>query len=222
MSTTPAADTTDQPQLTLWNTVAEWIRTMVYAVALAVFLRTFFIGVFWIPTGSMEPTLHGAANYSTGDRVMVIRCSYGIRLPFLGRYLVQWGRPKRGDIVVFSSQSIPALGKKRDLIKRVVGVPGDVLEIVPDGETTGWAAHESGRLFINGQEATAEGLAGRRYVRRGDFVERPLQLGAGEYFVLGDNTEHSNDSRFWGTVPEDSLLGKAVIVYWPPSRMQTL
>lgn len=220
----PVADVAEEEAArpTVWETVLEWVRTMIYAVLLAIFLRTFFIGVFWIPTGSMEPTLHGADRHRTGDRVMVLRCSYGIRLPFLNKYVVRWGHPHRGDIVVFTSQGIARLGQKRDLIKRIVALPGDTVRIVPEDDGGHWNPDPMGHVYINGEPATDPDLASRLYARKGDFGERTVTLQPGEYFVFGDNTERSNDSRYWGAVPEDNILGKAVVIYWPPGRLRTL
>ena len=195
----------------------EWVRTLVYAILLAVFLRTFFIGVFWIPSSSMEPTLHGADRHRFSDRVLVLRCSFGLRLPIVGKYVARWGQPDRGDVVVFTSGDIPQLQPPRDLIKRIVAVPGDTVSIVTNGPGS-----DDGRLYINGEPATEPDLAGRRYSRRGTFGTQTLELQEGQYLAFGDNTDHSNDSRFWGPVPEDFLLGRAVCIYWPPNRIQGL
>lgn len=211
----PADGSPDQP--TFRENAVEWARTLIYAVALAVFLRTFFIGVFWIPSSSMEPTLHGADRHRFSDRVLVIRCSYGLRLPIIGKYVARWSAPKRGDVVVFTSGDIPQLQPPRDLIKRIVALPGDTVSIVPNGE-----GDDDSALYINGAPAKEPELAGRRYSRRGGYGTQTITLQDGQYFAFGDNTDHSNDSRFWGPVPEDYLLGKAVCIYWPPNRMQWL
>ena len=217
----PAAAEAEAPR-SFREHALDWARTLAYAVALAVFLRTFFIGVFWIPSSSMEPTLHGADRHRFSDRVLVFRCSYGLRLPFIDRYVARWSSPKRGDVIVFTSGDIPQLQPPRDLIKRLVGLPGDTIEIVPEGAGDFPGAVRSGRLYINGAPATEPAFAERRYSARGEFGRQAITLGPGEYFALGDNTEHSNDSRFWGPVPEDYVLGHALCIYWPPNRIGRL
>ncbi len=213
----PARADDAQTKPSLRQHALEWARTLIYAIALAVFLRAFFIGVFWIPSSSMEPTLHGADRHRFSDRVLVLRCSYGLRLPIIGKYVARWGQPRRGDVVVFTSGDIPQLQPPRDLIKRVVAVPGDTVSIVPNGTDS-----DRGVLYINGEPAGETELAGREYSRRGGFGTQAIHLQEGQYFAFGDNTDHSNDSRFWGPVPEDYLLGKAVCIYWPPNRIQWL
>lgn len=163
----------------------EVLETIVYAVVLALLLRTFVIQAFWIPSGSMIPTLE------PGDRVLVLKFWYSLPKK----------APKRGDIIVFKYPVDP----KRDFVKRLIGVPGDTVEI------------KDGRVFVNNREIAEP------YVRNPDnFSMEAIQVPAKKYFCLGDNRANSQDSRFWGFVPEDFVKGPAVLRYWPLSRMGRL
>lgn len=220
MNVPPPTTATEPEPRTTHDTAWIWARSLATAIVLALVIRTFFLGVFWIPTGSMEPTLFGADGHKTGDRIVVLRFSYGVRLPLVGKYIARWGAPERGDIVVFTTGSIPKLSPNRDLIKRVVGLPGDTVEIVPDG--AGGGDPREGFVYVNGRRPTEPAVRERRYVRKGAFAYRPLTLAPGQYLVLGDNTARSNDSRFWGPLPEDNVLGRAVLIYWPLGRVRKI
>ena len=160
----------------------EVIETVVYALVLALLLRTFVIQAFWIPSGSMIPTLE------PGDRVLVLKFWY--MLPKI--------EPKRGQIVVFKYPIDP----KRDFVKRLIGLPGDIVAL------------QDGRVFVNNREIAEP------YVQNGDnFDMEPTEVPERKYFCLGDNRSNSQDSRFWGFVPEKFLRGSAVFRYWPPSRI---
>jgi signal peptidase I len=165
-----------------WRDVLE---TVVYAVVLALLIRTFVIQAFWIPSGSMEPLLQ------PGDRVMVVKFWY--HLPSV--------HPKRGQIVVFKYPVDP----KRDFVKRVIGLPGEKVEI------------KGGRVFIDDREIPEP------YVHFPDnFMKEAEVVPKNSYFCLGDNRANSQDSRFWGYVKADFLRGPAVFRYWPPSRIGLL
>ena len=165
-----------------WRDVLE---TIVYAVVLALVIRTFVIQAFWIPSGSMLPLLE------PGDRVMVIKFWY--HLPRID--------PKRGQIVVFKYPVDP----KRDFVKRVVGLPGETVEI------------RGGRVFINGMEIAEP------YVHFPDnFTKEAEVIPQNSYYCLGDNRANSQDSRFWGSVKADFLRGPAVFRYWPLNRIGLL
>jgi signal peptidase I len=172
-----------------------------------------------VPTGSMNPTI------VQGDRVFVNKLVYDLKVPFTTWHLAQWGDPKRGDIVVFFS---PADGIR--LVKRVIGLPGDQVQLVND------------RLLINGRPSEYDSLPedtgrdvpadhdGRRVYAREKTVETPshavtllpqrlalrtfgpTRVPAGEYFMMGDNRDNSNDSRFWGTVDRSRIVGRASMV----------
>ena len=198
--------------------VVEYARSF-FPVFLAVFLiRSFVIEPFRIPSGSMMPTL------LIGDFIAVNKFSYGIRLPVTNRKVVDLGQPERGDVVVFR---YPVDGETI-FIKRIVGLPGDRIRYDRDK-----------KLHINGVEAERsapevyEGSgsgshmtgAGRRLEALGEHTHailyRPGQptvdgewlVPEGQYFVLGDNRDKSHDSRFWGFVPEENLIGPASIVW---------
>lgn len=177
-------------------------------------LRSFVAEPFTIPSGSMLPSLQ------IGDYVLVNKFTYGIRLPVLGTELLKVGSPKRGDVMVFRFPLNPSV----NYIKRVVGLPGDVIE----------SRHEV--LYINGVEAKrvlqsqdpeinpweqyyVEDLAGHKHITREEVDRHPAGnawkkvVPAGQYFMMGDNRDNSNDSRFWGTVPEDLIVGKAFYIW---------
>lgn len=163
----------------------EVLETVVWALVLAIVLRTFVIQAFWIPSTSMAPTLE------PGDRVIVLKFWY--MLPKI--------EPKRGQIVVFKYPVDP----KRDFVKRMIGLPGDTLEV------------QEGRVFVNGRE-----IAEPYVVNADNFNMDPIEVPAGKYFCMGDNRPNSQDSRFWGFVPKKFLRGPAVFRYWPLSRMGLL
>lgn len=163
----------------------ETLETVVWALCLAFVLRFFVIEAFWIPSGSMIPTLE------VGDRVMVLKFMY--KLPDVS--------PSRGDIVVFKYPVDP----RRDFVKRVVGLPGDKVEI------------RNGTVFINGKELFEP------YVKNMDTYDMPAILVPDrQYFCLGDNRPNSLDGRFWGFVPYKFIKGPAVFRYWPIRRIGVL
>ncbi len=175
------------------------LRDMLVAFLLAMFIRTFAVQAYKIPTGSMEPTL------LVGDYILVNRLAYGFRLPYIG-YIARWGDIERGDIVVFIYPEEPS----KDFIKRVIGLPEEIVEI------------KRKKVYINGKEIDDPWGVFRdeRYIGypRDDFG--PIQVPEDEIFVMGDNRDESNDSRFWGTVPIENIKGEAFLIYfsWDPVR----
>jgi signal peptidase I len=174
----------------------EYAEALVMAVLLALFIRTFVVQAFKIPSGSMLPTLQ------IGDHLLVNKFLYGVRIPVIGKRVLALRKPERDDVIVFIYPQDPT----KDFIKRVKGLPGDTLEV------------RNKKLFINGQmvedanayfDATPDRMA---RAPRDDFG--PFVVPDGEVFVMGDNRDHSHDSRFWGTVPIDDILGKAFVLYW--------
>jgi signal peptidase I len=210
-----------------------------FPVILIVFvLRSFLVEPFKIPSGSMLPTL------LIGDFILVNKFEYGIRLPVINKKVVELGAPKNGDVMVFRYPNDPSL----DYIKRVVGIPGDVVEYIDK------------RLTINGKpiqtvregkyEYTAQGLnfiQGATWREQlgthshiamtqadmppvivhqveGNFPSRDncsyndngfkCTVPVGHYFMLGDNRDASNDSRYWGFVPEQNIVGRAFFIWW--------
>ena len=189
-------------RLNLSPTAVEWIESIVIAFVLAMFIRTFFIQAFKIPSGSMIPTL------LVGDRLMVNKLRYGPKVPFTHKRLPGIGKIERGDILVF----IFPEDKKRDFIKRVVGLPGDIVEI------------KNERIWINGQELAEPRIHSITYFNYGPYGQEhsPIKVPDGNLFVLGDNSASSHDSRFWGFVPLDNVIGRAEFLYWPLNRMRVL
>jgi signal peptidase I len=197
--------------------VVEYARSFFPVVLIVLLLRSFLVEPFRIPSGSMMPTL------LVGDFILVNKFTYGIRLPVLHNKIIELNTPKRGDIVVFRFPKDPTV----DYIKRVIGLPGDKISY-----------HEK-KLFINDQPIRQVSLGNSQYVAEGEdpaTVEHLLEnltpvehsilinhaqptmeveytVPAGHYFVMGDNRDNSNDSRYWGTVPEENLVGKAFFIW---------
>jgi signal peptidase I len=167
------------------------------AIIIALFIRTFVVQAFKIPSGSMKPTLQ------IGDHILVNKFIYGVKIPYLNTVLLPVKKPQRGDIVVFKYPLDP----KKDFIKRVIGLPGDVVEI---REKT---------IYINGQRLNHDvgvfsdprTIAGT--IRPRDYLG-PITVPRDALFTMGDNRDESFDSRFWGFVPLRDVNGKAFIIYW--------
>jgi len=185
------------------STFREYLESIVVAVLLALVVRAFFVQAFKIPTGSMRPTL------MEGDRILVNKVVYGIKFPFISRRLPAIHPPRRGEIVVFHSPN----DKHRDFIKRLVAIGGDELEI------------RDLRLWINGKPLIDPPFFRQQvYYNRGDYggAGKPVKVPPGHYFFLGDNSNSSQDSRYWGFLPENQIIGQAFLVYWPPRRIRWL
>ncbi|MGQ9473703.1 MAG: signal peptidase I [Candidatus Caldatribacteriaceae bacterium] len=165
----------------------ELIETILWALVIALLIRYFVVEGYYIPSSSMEPTL------VPGERVLVAKFYY------------RFTEPKRGDIIVFRYP----IDRRRNLIKRLVGLPGDNLKI------------EDGLVWINGEALQGE-LFQRTYYDVGYYGQGEHVVPQDSYFVLGDNSENSDDSRFWGYVPHRNILGRAFFVYWPPHRIRIL
>jgi signal peptidase I len=205
-----------RPASRLWR---EWVKPVVFVVAGMLSLRSAVADWNHVPSESMMPTI------LVGDRIFVNKLAYDLRVPFTRMRVASWSAPERGDIVVFLS---PADGKR--LVKRVVGLPGDVLEM------------RDKRLIVNGREAyyaplgsSARALLAEsgqaRYTLAAESVDGapthpiliapwrpfyesfgPLEVPAGHYFMLGDNRDDSADSRAFGLVPAESILGQATAI----------
>lgn len=180
----------------------EWGDAIVFAFILAMFIRSFFLQAFRIPSGSMRMTL------LEGDRLLVNKLSYGALVPFTKCRLPGFSHPKRGDIIVFKYPEDP----KRDFIKRLIAVGGETVEI------------KFGDIYINGQIIEDPVIKNVYYYNRPPYgdVNRKISVPLGHYFVLGDNSGSSHDSRYWGFVPEDDIIGKAEFIYWPLNRIRFL
>jgi signal peptidase I len=175
----------------------ENIEAIGVAIILALFIRTFIVQAFKIPSGSMKETLQ------IGDHILVNKFIYGVKLPWLQYTVIPVKDPQRGDIVVFEFPE----DKDKDFIKRVVGVAGDVVEI------------RNKQVFVNGtlQQGTFA-VNTDPHVFPGNLQPRdnfgPVTVPAHSLFVMGDNRDHSYDSRYWGFVDLKAIKGKAFIIYW--------
>ncbi|MBT7260857.1 MAG: signal peptidase I, partial [Desulfobacula sp.] len=166
---------------------------------IAMFIRTFIIQAFKIPSGSMLETLQ------IGDQILVNKFIYGIKIPFTGgKTLIPVKDPQKGDIVVFKYPQDPS----KDFIKRVVATGGDTLEIIDK------------KLFVNDKKVEGEPYAVYKskdihpanYSPRDNL--RKIPVPENKLFVMGDNRDNSHDSRFWGFVDRKAIKGKAIIIYW--------
>ncbi len=184
------------------SALREWIESIVIAFILAVIIRTFVIQAFKIPTGSMRPTL------LEGDIILVNKFLYGAKIPFTDLRTPKINDPQRGDCIVFIYPENP----KKDFIKRLVGLPGESLEI------------RKGVIFINGKPVLDPAFREIFYYNRGDLAQEGqiITIPKDSYFVLGDNSASSQDSRYWGFVPKNNILGKAILIYWPPKRIRII
>ena len=190
-----------------------------FPVILVVFLlRSFVVEPFRIPSGSMLPNLH------IGDFILVNKFSYGIRLPVVNKKILDISSPERGDVMVFRFPHDPTI----NFIKRVVGLPGDKIE------------YKDKRVHINGepvpldpqgdydfQKVSQNKYAGQRFMEtfgsnsheiivdpKKRTTKTSYSVPEGHYFVMGDNRDHSNDSRYWGFVPERNIIGRAFFIWF--------
>lgn len=170
-----------------------WGEPILVAVMLALFIRTFFIQAYKIPTGSMRPT------FLENDRILVDKVSFRFR------------GPKRGEVVVFKYPEDP----KKDFVKRLIAFGGENVEI------------KNGSLWINGTRIDEPASITRNYyynrddwmyAKEGQIISVPPE----HYFVLGDNSAQSSDSRNWGFVPKKNMKGRAAFIYWPIPRIKII
>lgn len=196
--------------------VWEWTRPVLVAVVLFLGVRTFLVDAFLIPTSSMENTL------LVGDFLLVNKIVYGAEIPGLGVRIPALRDPERGDVVVFYPPHEPG----EHFVKRVVGIPGDTLEmrwkrLLVNGSVVveRYARHVDphGDAVHGAMEWQADHrLEGRRRGRRHPTRDNwgPLVVPPDRYFVLGDNRDNSEDSRYWGFVGRESIVGKPWVVYY--------
>ena len=197
--------------------VVETCKSIFPVLALVLLLRSFLFEPFQIPSGSMIPTLE------VGDFILVNKFSYGLRLPVIGLKIFSIGDPERGDVMVFKEPKNPNI----NFIKRVVGLPGDTV------------IYSDKKLKINGKVVSQDFVAQLRdenstyrlYKETIDDNDHTVrtepaltygkegiwQVPKGQYFVMGDNRDRSNDSRYWGFVPEKNIIGRAFYIWmhWP-------
>jgi signal peptidase I len=175
----------------------EYAESLLVAVFLALFVRCFVVEAFTIPSSSMEPT------HLVGDYLLVNRLSYVMKVPFTDIVLFSLGEPKHGDTIVFRYP----LDHSKDFIKRVIAKEGDTVEIRDK------VVHVNGLKADNKHARFAD-----HNVIPGGLSERdnfgPVTVPKGSYFAMGDNRDNSLDSRFWGFVKKDELVGRAVILYF--------
>ncbi|MGH7316735.1 MAG: signal peptidase I [Candidatus Rokuibacteriota bacterium] len=176
----------------------EYSEAIIIAVLLALFIRQFAVQAFTIPSGSMMDTL------LIGDYILVNKFLFGAEIPFTDQHLPGLRDPQRGDIVVFKYPNDEA----RDFIKRIIAVGGDTIQV------------RDNHVVLNGRPVEEP------YVRPGSFAAPPsgqcgyaygcdpLTVPAGAYFVMGDNRDNSQDSRYWGFVRREKIRGKAFLIYW--------
>jgi signal peptidase I len=176
---------------TIKSKIRDFIEGIIAAVLIALLITTFVVKMYKIPSRSMVPTL------LVGDQLVVNKFIYGIKIPFFRNTIIPITDPQRGDIIVF----IYPKDRSLDYIKRVIGIGGDTIEI------------KDKIIFINGKLLDDEnGIYSDTVEQRHNFG--PVTVPAGSLFVMGDNRDHSMDSRFWGFVDLKDVQGKAFIIYW--------
>jgi signal peptidase I len=187
-----------------WRHAVDWILTIVGAVVAVLVIKTFVVNPYRIPSSSMEPTLH-CARPAVGclarfdDRVLA------------NRFIYRFRSPRRGEIVVFDTppavQTAGCGEAGSTFVKRIIGLPGDRVRI----------ARRDGSVSVNGRRLSEPYVVP---APRG-LPARSWHVPSGQYFVLGDNRPSSCDSRVWGYVPRDDLIGPVMATYWPPQRAST-
>lgn len=214
--------------------IKEWVEAIVIALIFSLVIRTFFIQAFKIPTGSMIPTLR------PGDRIMVNKLFFGPRIPLLGLRLPMLRKPARSDVIVFvypesaNKRNFKAFKRyidderrgpvhsrvwaflketqSKDYIKRLIGLPGETVEI------------RDGDIYINGQLSDSSQIRKVLYFNEGAYggEGQVVEISEDSYYCLGDNSSSSRDSRYWGFVNKEFLIGKAFLVYWPLNRIRII
>ena len=182
------------------STLREYTESIVIAVILALFVRTWIVQAFKIPTGSMEN------NLLIGDHLLVNKFVFGPTATSIGRTLLPVRDIRRGDVIVFKYPDEP----DRDFIKRVIGLPGETLEL------------RAKKVYIDGQPLDEpyvhflEPASDSQETTSFDVRERygPVRVPEGQYFVMGDNRDNSQDSRYWGFLPRNYVKGRALMIYW--------
>jgi len=188
--------------------ITELGKTIILSIFLALGIRTFVAEARWIPSGSMEPTLHGTPNQWEADKIIVDKLKY------------RFSDPQRGDIVVFSPTEELQREQYHDaFIKRIIGLPGETLEL------------RNGKVYINGKL-----LPESKYLAVGQttsidvcasgeqppYLAKPEVIPQNSYLVLGDNRTSSYDARCWGVVPRKDIIGRAVFRFWPLNHIGLL
>ncbi len=192
--------TAAKPESAKKSQLRDWTEALIVAAILALIIRTFVVQAFKIPSGSMEDTL------LIGDHLLVNKFIYGTQLPFSDDPVLSIREPERGDIIVFEfpEDKDKSYFKRRDFIKRVIGLPGDTVEI------------RNKSVFINGERyITPEAVYKDGNLTAGPRDNMPpIKVPEDNYFVMGDNRDRSYDSRFWRFVDRSAIKGLAFIKYW--------
>jgi signal peptidase I len=174
----------------------EYVEAIITALILALLIRTFIVQAFKIPSGSMIPTL------LIGDHILVNKFLYGTQIPFTDKKILIFREPEKGDIIVFKYPENPA----KDFIKRVIATEGDTIE------------EKNKVVYVNGEPVTETYAYHYDPTMHSDSDPRDtfgqIRVPKDKIFVMGDNRDHSYDSRFWGFVDEKEVKGKAFIIYW--------
>ena len=181
--------------------IREYAEAIILALILALFIRTFVIQAFKIPSPSMVPTL------LVGDHILVNKFLFGFKTPFSDHKIMALRGPERGDVIVFKYPR----DKKLDFIKRCVGVGGETVEV------------RDKQVLINGEPITFPQAV---FLDKGSLLTGrdtfgPVTVPEGKVFVMGDNRDNSNDSRFWGFVDLVDVKGKAIVIYWSWDKSRT-
>ncbi|MBT1070445.1 signal peptidase I [Pelotalea chapellei] len=191
----------NEPIIKRKSIVREYAESIIIAILLALVIRTYLVQAFKIPSGSMEDTL------AIGDHLLVAKFIYGTKIPFVDKTMIKVRDPRRADVIVFEYPEDPS----KDFIKRVVGLPGDVVE----GKDK--KVFVNGKQFENPHEIHKEkDIIPKEMNPRDTFG--PVTVPPNSYFVMGDNRDRSYDSRFWGVVTRDKIKGLAFIKYWSWDR----
>ncbi|MDD2703068.1 MAG: signal peptidase I [Candidatus Omnitrophica bacterium] len=183
--------------------IKEYLEAGIFAAIIALFIiRPFIIQTFKIPTGSMRPTL------IERDLILVNKFIYGPKVPLTSLRLPGLRQPVRGDVIVFIFPEDP----RKFFIKRLVGLPGETIEL------------KEGTVYVNDKPVLDPIFTKIYYYNRGDYAKEGQKITVPKdgYFVLGDNSASSLDSRYWGFVPKNNLLGKAIVIYFPFNRIRLI
>lgn len=182
-------------------------KTVTLSIILALGIRTFVAEARWIPSGSMEPTLHGVPDQWKADKIIVDKLKY------------RFTQPQRGDIIVFSPTEELKREQYQDaFIKRIIGLPGETVEL------------KEGKVFINNQPLTEKYIYPNQETvinvcssgPQPPFLTKATTIPPNSYLVLGDNRNNSYDGRCWGVVPRSNIIGQAVVRFWPLNKMGTI
>ncbi len=186
-----------------WRVTIDWVVTIAGAIAIVLAIKAWVVNPYRIPSSSMEPTLHCAApadgcEESFSDRVLA------------NRFIYHFTEPERGDIVVFETPlaAQQQCGAGGTFVKRLIGLPGERVELRPEQGLN--------FVYIDGKKLEEPYIARNRRDQRG---AESFTVPEGQYFMMGDNRSKSCDSREWGSVPRENLIGKVFATYWPPNRI---